>query len=313
MESFCSGWDFVNLLIFSHVNFLFLHRVLAHTISNSLPAPCTACQPTLSTFPKCSLSFLPILTKLTSLPVSSLASPGITPLGLSSTPLWICVSLQRVKVLLSTYVALMHPMSSMSSLTKRSHLSSWPLNFSNLSTLSCWSFGLYRNTNVWVEFIQRHHMTLRSLDIDADLPLRFWETLADTSFFPELREVSIDGYFWGRGEPARSSFQDESAAAFWKACTRFKAVSLSNLYPELPDMDCRLTFKYLESLKSTQLLNPTIAEFMVLLSNCPRLQYLSWERDTDDTHLMCHGILEGMAQLALSGHLQNLRSLDLNL
>ncbi|KAK5822138.1 hypothetical protein F5H01DRAFT_338747 [Linnemannia elongata] len=183
------------------------------------------------------------------------------------------------------------------------------LNFSNLSTLSCSSYVRSRNTDIWVEFIQRHHMSLKTLEVGADLPLRFWESLAETSFFPELREISIEGEFWGQSEPELSVFQYESAAAFWKACTRFKAVSLTSLYTDFPDMDRCLAFKYLESLELAQLIDPTIAEYMALLSNCPRLQHLFWHCDKEDSH----EILEGMAQLALSGHLQCLRSLDLNL
>ena len=185
------------------------------------------------------------------------------------------------------------------------------LNFSNLSNLSTSSCSHTNSiqTNMLVEFIQRHRMSLYYLDIDADLPLKFWESLAKPSSFPKLRELSVNGLIVDTQGDLHSSLQDESAAAFWKACTRFKVVALRYLYPDLPDMDCSLTFKYLESLELTQLINPTIAEYMALLSNCPQLQRLSWEEREN----MSHEILEGMAQLALSGHLQSLRSLDLNL
>lgn len=111
----------------------------------------------------------------------------------------------------------------------------------------------------------------------------------------------------------RMGLRDESAAAFWKACTRFKAVTLSDLFLIPPGMDCWLTFEHLKYLELTQVDEPTMADYKAWFSKCPQLQRLCWECDRDDTRYINHDILEGMAQLAFTGRLQSVQSLYLDL
>lgn len=164
-------------------------------------------------------------------------------------------------------------------------------------------YANYNKIDIWVEFIQWYHMSLYSLNTDANLSLEFWESLTEPSLFTKSRELSVSGLDSGYSmyNPCHMSLQDESAAAFWKACTRFKAMTLRDLFLTPLDMDCCLTFKVLKSLELTRVEKLTIADYMTLFSNCPWLQHLHWEHNRVNTCYMNHEILEGMAQLALSG------------
>ncbi|KAF9114318.1 hypothetical protein BGX30_006646, partial [Mortierella sp. GBA39] len=195
------------------------------------------------------------------------------------------------------------------------------LRFSNLSALEC--DVTYMRSDLLDDFLRRHHISLFVLSLYSSSHLRLiiWETLADTSLFPVLREFSLMGL-----DDDPINLLDECAAAFWKACARFKTLVLFDIYITPPKMDCRLTFNNLESLELQSVTSLTVAEYMTWFKNCPRLRRLSWALDKNDIEsdaanedydrqrlLMNNRILEDMAQLALRGYLQSLQILELYL
>ncbi|KAF9343054.1 hypothetical protein BGX26_006340, partial [Mortierella sp. AD094] len=161
------------------------------------------------------------------------------------------------------------------------------MNFSNLSTLEIVGY-CSRSVDLCVAFLRQHHSSLQNFDFKEyyHLPIKIWETLADTSLFPKLASFSIvDASLNGWDEYPNDNL---CAAAFWKACTRFKSLELTGIRISHQE-DCWPVFNHLESLYLFDVLGLTITQYMAWLTNCLRLQSLSWSPHNEEIQFAANG------------------------